>query len=45
VDAIDDLKDLMSRNRNGGFSGSRTMSYLSLLKNKMKSAEVSDAKI
>ena len=45
VDTIDDLKDLMSRNRNGGFSDSRTMDYLSVLKNKMKSTEVSDAKI
>jgi hypothetical protein len=45
VDAIDDLKDLMSRNRNGGFSESRTMNYLSLLRNKMSSAEVSDVKV
>jgi len=45
VDTIDDLKDLMSRNRNGGFSDSRTMNYLSILRNKMNSAEVSDAKI
>ena len=45
VDTIDDLKDFLSRNRNGGFSDSRTMNYLSLLKNKMSSAEVSDAKV
>jgi rSAM/selenodomain-associated transferase 1 len=45
VDTIDDLKDLLNRNRNGGFSDSRTMNYLSLLKNKMSSAEVSDAKV
>lgn len=37
VDTIEDLKDLMSRNRNGDFSASRTMNALSFLKNKMNS--------
>jgi rSAM/selenodomain-associated transferase 1 len=43
VDTIDDLRDLMNRNRNGGFSDSRTMDYLSLFQAQMDSAEVSDA--
>lgn len=45
MDTLEDLKDLMDRNGNGGFSDSRTMYYLSFLKNKMNSAEVSDAKV
>lgn len=45
MDTIDDLKDLMTRNSFGSFSRSRTMNSLSLQKNKMNSAEVSDAKV
>jgi len=45
VDTIDDLKDLMSRNRNGDFSASRTMNCLLSHNSKMDEAEVSDAKI
>jgi hypothetical protein len=45
VDTIDDLKDLMSRNRNGNFSAGRTMNYLSFLIKKVNSAEVFDAKV
>ena len=43
VDTIEDLKDLMRRNRNGSFSDSRTMHYLSSQKSKLNSAEVSNA--
>lgn len=45
VDTIDDLKDLMSRSRNGDFSASRTMNYLSSLRNNVNPAEVFDAKV
>lgn len=45
VDTIDDLYDLMNRNRSGRFISSRTMHYLSSLKGSMKSTEVSDAKV
>jgi rSAM/selenodomain-associated transferase 1 len=45
MDTVEDLKDLMSRNRHSGFSDSRTMNYLSFLKNKLNSAEVSDGTV
>jgi rSAM/selenodomain-associated transferase 1 len=45
MDTIEDLKDLMSRNRNSDFSDSRTIRCLSSQKNMMNPAEVSDAKV
>lgn len=45
VDTINDLKDLMNRNRNGAFSASGTMNYISLLIKKVNSPEVFDAKV
>jgi rSAM/selenodomain-associated transferase 1 len=45
MDTVEDLKDLMNRNRNSDFSGSRTMRCLSSQKNMMNPAEVSDAKV
>ncbi|MEK6744724.1 MAG: TIGR04282 family arsenosugar biosynthesis glycosyltransferase [Nitrospirota bacterium] len=45
VDTVEDLHDLMNRNRSGRFISSRTMNYLSSLKGSMKSTEVSDAAV
>jgi len=45
MDTVEDLKELMNTNRNGGFSKSRTMKYLSFIRNKIESVEVSDATV
>ena len=45
VDTIDDLKDLMVRNRKTHFSSSRTMAYLAGIDTDLIFSEVRDAKI